>query len=160
MGGIYEWTQGSSRVFQGDGDGIWDVFLTAAKGCGNTHLIATAGFEIPQDSSEDTRAFHYHIHLDHRLHPCFIPLVELNGYHYMSNADRNADLGAPLDFEGFDLTSFGSSDVKGNDVVTTAVGFRSEINSHMSLGVAYEWSLTEREDLFDERVTCDISYRF
>jgi hypothetical protein len=69
-------------------------------------------------------------------------------------------LGAPLDFEGFDLTSFGSSNVEGNDVVTLGVGFRTPINACTTFGAAYEWALTDREDLFEERITCDLSYRF
>ncbi|MCA9427787.1 MAG: hypothetical protein KC994_22095, partial [Candidatus Omnitrophica bacterium] len=141
-GFTYEWTQGSGDVFQGQGDGIWDVFLSVAKGCGRTHFIGTAGFEIPQDSSEDSTAFHYHAHFDYDLCPQFIPLVELNGYHYLDNGARNGGLGAPLDFEGFDLTSFGSSNVEGNDVVTLGVGFRTPINRCTSFGAAYEWTLT------------------
>lgn len=160
VGGTYEWTQGSSEVFQGDGDGIYDFFLSAAQACGNTHLIVTTGFNIPNESSSDTKSFHYHVHLDHRISSCFIPLIELNGYHSMSDSDRDADLGIPLGFEGFDLTNFGSSNVDGNDVVTMAVGFRSELTRCLSFGTAYEWSVTDREDLFEERITCDLSYRF
>lgn len=159
-GAIYEWTQGSGDVFQGDGEGIWDLFASVAQGCGRTHFIGTVGFEIPQDSGEDSTALHYHAHIDYALHPKFTPLVELNGYHYLKNGDRDGGLGAPLAFEGFDLTSFGSSDVKGNDVITLGVGFRTPINTCTTFGAAYEWSLTEREDLFEERITCDLSYRF
>jgi len=160
VGGIYEWTQGSSDVFQGQGDGIWDLFLSAAKGCGRTHFIGTAGFEVPQDGSEDSTAFHYHAHIDYDLCPRLTPLVELNGYHYLDDGDRDGGLGAPLNFEGFDLTSFGSSNVEGNDVITLGIGFRTPINACTSFGAAYEWSLTEREDLFEDRITCDLSYRF
>jgi hypothetical protein len=160
IGGSYEWTQGSKDILQGGGDGLYDVYLSMAKGCGRTHFIGTAGFQIPGDSSEDNKVFHYHAHIDHYITECFAPLVELNGYHYMSNADRNGGLGIPLDFEGFDYTSLGASDVKGNDVVTLGVGFRYDINQCMSLGTAYEWALTEREDVFDDRITCDLSISF
>ncbi len=160
LGTVYEMSQGTHAIFQGGGsDGIWDLYLSAAKGCGRTHIITTAGFDVPNNRSNDTPVFHYHAHADYSLTSYFAPLVELNGYHYFETADRNAGLGAPLDFEGFDYANFGSSNA-GGDHVTMGVGFRLDLFKNAKFGTAYEWSLTDRKDLFEDRVTCDISYRF
>lgn len=159
LGTVYEMTQGTSAICQGGGDGIWDLYLSAAKGCGPAHLITTAGFDIPNNRSADNPVFHYHAHLDYSLTSCFAPLVEINGYHYFETADRNGGMGAPLDFECYDYSNLGSSEA-GGDQVTMGVGFRYDLFKNAKLGTAYEWSLTDREDVFDKRLTCDISYRF
>ena len=45
-------------------------------------------------------------------------LAEMNGYHYLSEAHRNAGFGSgvPLNEEGFDYTSLGADDVEGDTV--------------------------------------------
>lgn len=159
LGTVYEMSQGTSAIFQGGGDGMWDLYLSAAKGCGPVHWITTAGFDVPNNRSTNNPVFHYHAHLDYALTSCFSPLIELNGYHYFETADRNGGLGVPLDFECYDYTNLGSSNA-GGDTVTMAVGFRYDLFKNAKFGTAYEWSLTDRKDVFEDRITCDISYRF
>jgi hypothetical protein len=155
LGTVYEAHQGTRDISQGGSGGIVDLYLTTAKACGNLHLITTAGFDLPVDRSEDVTNFHYHAHLDYSINEIFAPLVELNGYHYMDNADRtNAN------FECFDYSSLGSNNVKNNDVVTAAVGFRLKLMDNVKFGTAYEWSVSGREDAFEDRITCDLSLLF
>ncbi len=161
VGAAYETTWGDKEVLEGRGS-IWDLFGSYARPLGDVNFITTAGFILPTDSDKATRVFHWHLHADYPVTKNFSPLVEINGFHYMSNAERNAGLGptVPLGVEGFDYSNLGSDNVKGNDVITGAIGFRWFLSDDVSFGAAYEVALTDREDLLDRRITADIVLRF
>jgi hypothetical protein len=161
IGAAYETTWGDTEVLEGRGS-IWDLFGSYARPLGPLNLITTAGFIVPTDSDKSVRVFHWHAHADFPVTKNFSPLVEINGFHYMSNAERNAGLGptVPLGVEGFDYSNLGSDNVKGNDVITGAIGFRWFLSDDVSFGAAYEVALTDREDLLDRRITADIVLRF
>ncbi len=64
-------------------------------------------------------------------------------------------------FEGADLLNWGAANSNGADYATMAVGFRSRISSQASIGLAYEFPLTDEEDnITDERFTFDLTYTF
>jgi hypothetical protein len=63
-------------------------------------------------------------------------------------------------FDGVDLLNLGSPNIGGNDIVTFAVGLEVPITKHISLGAIYEFPLTKREDLIDERVTLSLNLEF
>jgi hypothetical protein len=151
---------GDPDVVAGTGGGLFDLSGTAAHEIGGVHLIATAGLLMPRHPSENTRAIHWHAHADVEAAPGVFPLVEINGYHYLSDATRNAGLGAPLGLEGFDYANLGASGVNGNDVVTVGAGLRVSLAKDLSVGAAWEWPLTTREDLFKGRLTLDLTWRF
>lgn len=157
----YELTTGDEEVLEGE-EGIFDLYGSYARDLGPANFITTAGFLLPTDSDEAVRVFHWHAHLDIPLTCTFAPLVELNAFHYMSDAERNAGFGptVPLGFEGFDYTNLGADDVKGNTVMTGAIGFRWFISGDVTLGMAYEVPLTDREDVIDRRLTLDLTFRF
>lgn len=158
----YETTTGDKEVLEGEGDGFFDVFASYARSMGKINFIGTAGAFLPRDGDEDNRTYHWHVHLDTHLGAKIQPLVEINGFHYDSNADRNAGLGpsVPLGIEGFDYTTLGADDVRGNDVITGALGFRYNISEDVSWGLAYETPLTSRKDVMKNRWTADIVFRF
>ena len=62
--------------------------------------------------------------------------------------------------EGFDLINFGSSAAKGTTQAAVGVGFRSRILSSLDFGFAYEWGVTDKPDIFDQRATVDAIWRF
>jgi hypothetical protein len=58
------------------------------------------------------------------------------------------------------LINLGSTAVAGNDIVTGAFGAKYKPNGCVELGVAWEFPLTERRDVLDNRVTADIILRY
>ena len=158
----YETKSGDRAVLEGMGSGFFDVFTSYAREVGDVNVIATAGVFLPRNSSEDNRTYHWHLHADYPLTPSLSPLVEVNGFHYDGNAHRNAGLGrdAPLGVEGYDYTTLGADDVRGNDVITGALGMRYALSEDISLGAAWEVPLTSRKDVFQKRLTLDLVLRF
>jgi hypothetical protein len=71
-----------------------------------------------------------------------------------------ADITDRRRFEGNDVVNLGSDGVSGNDVVTVAFGGRVPLSKHVSLGAAYEFPVTKREDLFDQRATFNLVAEF
>jgi hypothetical protein len=158
----YEFTNGDDEVLEGEGDGFFDVFASYAREMGDLNFIGTGGVFLPRDGDEDNRTYHWHLHLDTNLTDNLQPLIEINGFYYDSDAERNAGLGptVPLGIEGFDYTTLGADDVRGNNVITGAVGFRHHISEDISWGLAYEKPITSRKDVMSKRWTMDIVLRF
>jgi len=160
----YETKTGASDVFEGQGSGVFDVFgsyaTTIDTEIGDFNLILTGGFLIPTNSATDSRQFHYHVHVDTPITDELSAMVELNGQRVLDEAHRDGRLGAPLGFEGFDYSNLGSNGTKNNDVVTLAAGLRYKLDDDISIGGAYELSVTPREDIFQDRFTLDLILRF
>lgn len=156
----YETKSGSADVLEGQGKGVFDAFGSYATSIGEFNVILTGGFLIPTDTGANSRQFHYHAHVDRKLTDQLTALFEVNGQHIMSDAHRNGRLGAPLGIEGFDYTDLGATGTKGNDIVTVGLGLRYQLDDDISVGGAYELSVTDREDLFQDRITLDLVLRF
>ena len=58
------------------------------------------------------------------------------------------------------MINLGSSDVAGNDFVSMAVGATKVFNPHLSFSAAWEFPITGREDLFDNRLTTTLILRY
>ena len=150
-----EFPTGNQDVFQGNGKGEWDLFLSAAKGWGNFHVTGSSGVRIPNDWDDETASAHYSLQLDYFTCRWFIPFVAANGFTVLSEAEA-----LPLDVEGYDLINFGSSEAEGFTQITFGTGFRSRILDNLDLGFAWETGLTSPAGLFDERYTVDLIWRF
>ena len=146
---------GNRDVFQGNGKGEWDLFVSAAKGFDNFHMVGNVGVRLPNDWDEETASAHYSLHLDYYVHQYFIPFIAASGHTVLSEAERT-----PFNVEGFDLINFGASNAKGRTQVVFAGGFRSRVVESVDVGVSYETSLTRPEGLFDNRYTVDLIWRF
>ena len=83
-------------------------------------------------------------------------LTELNWYHWYAAGQDGPVPGV----EGLDLFNLGSPGVAGNDIVTAAVGTKFKPNGHNELGFAFEFPLTERRDIIDNRITVDWNIRY
>lgn len=151
----FEWSNGSSDVFQGNGDGVWNVFVSGGKeiAC-DTHFVAAFGGHFPSDPSAESTSLYYSLHLDHALTDQFYALWEMNGLHYT----RSGSAIPGLDEEGGDLINLGAGNVAGNHILTTAFGFTYKFNPNWESAAAYEFPLTKRNDLLDERLTVTLSY--
>lgn len=149
----YEPPTGTLRTagigLQGDGDGLVDLFVTGATLYDKLGVQGSAGFNLAVDDDHDSSMFHYSLHLDYEAAQNFYPLVELNGFTAIDEGDRT-----PIDSEGVDLVNFGATD--SGTVVTGAVGARYRVNNNIQIGVGYEKSLTNRQDILDWRAYFDL----
>lgn len=146
---------GSRDVFQGAGSGEINAAVSVGKGFDKLLLLTNLGVRMPLDQGKQVNQFHYSFHASYNLCDHFIPLVELNGYTNLGDADD----GLPLNSNGADLINFGAGE-KGDTLVTLAAGFRSKLLDNVTFGAAYEIPLTSPEGFFRDRVTVDLEFRF
>ncbi len=146
---------GSDEVFQGRGDGEWNVFVSAAKGFDNLHITGNVGARIPHDSDEQSTILHYSLMVDYYAHQYFIPFIAANAWTVLSEGNN-----VPFTSEGYDVINFGSSEAGGVTQMTVGAGFRSRLTQKVDLGFAYELAVLSPEGLTDDRFTFDVSIRF
>ncbi len=146
---------GNEKVFQGNGKGEWNVFVSAIKGFGDFHASANVGARVPNDFSKNTASLHYSGQLDYYVCQWFTPFVAVNAF-----STLNAAGGLAINTEGFDLINFGSGHANGQTQAAVGGGFRSRLKSNLDLGFAYEIEVTRQTDIFKDRFTVDISWRF
>ncbi len=151
---------GEEEVFQGDGSGEWDLFVSVAKGFDNFHVLGNVGCRIPNNFGRQTAQAHYSLQLDYRTCDYFIPFVALNGYTILSEGNDRLLGVVPLNTEMYDLINFGSTDAQGRSQLVIGGGFRSEVTERISVGVAYEAGVTNPKGIFDSRLTVDTIFRF
>ena len=157
-GGImFEPQTGEAEVFQSHGDGIFSFFLTSGKELGGcNHLLGTIGYQVPVNSNQNSSSYFASIHLDRQIGR-FYPLVELNWLHWVAGGDRGLP---PILGEGDGLLNLGTSGVAGNDLVTFAVGGKFKLSPHAELGAAWEFPISNRRDLLDNRLTVELILRY
>lgn len=152
----FEFASGNTDVFQGNGDGEFDFFVSSMKGWDKFHVTGSLGARVPIDWDEETSSLHYSLQLDYQTCKYFTPFVVANGFTTLSEGDGPAFGG----IEGADLINFGASDNGGRTQITVGVGFRSQVWKHLDLGFAYESGLTSPKGLFDDRFTFDCRIPF
>jgi|GEM_PF-399948 len=152
---IYEATNGSSRVFQGNGDSVWTPYLSLGKKIGRGHLIASTGYHIPGDTAEESQSIYYSVHYDHPITNKLSALAELNGIVYTKSGQA-----LPLNIEGGDWINLGSTNVAGNNFISTAFGANYRLNSCLSVAGVWEFPITGRKDLMDSRTTVTLTLQF
>jgi len=81
----------------------------------------------------------------------------LNWYHWLSSGDRGLP---PSLGEGDGLLNLGTSGVAGNDLVTAAVGLKARLNTATELGTAWEFPISNRHDLINNRLTVELIFRY
>lgn len=157
VGTTYEAPFGTPRALQGNGDGEFHIF-----GSGGTvlfedyHYLSGLGLRLPVDRSAESTSMYWSNHLDRRIgNSGFYLLGECNWYHWLSSGSA-----VPASFEGVDLINLGSNNVAGNDIVTAAIGVKYKPNGNTEIGVAWEAPLTDRRDIFDDRLTVDWILRY
>lgn len=152
---VIEGTNGSSDVFQGNGDGMVRPFVSGGYDCGRWNLLGAVGYNHPLDSDAESTSLDWHLHASYEMHERFVPLVELNGILYTRDGDA-----LPVDFEGVDVINLGANDVSGDHVISAAAGFRVPLTRNVLFGIAYESEIGSDEHLFDDRVTADLHVSF
>jgi hypothetical protein len=157
----YEMPSGDADAFQGNGDGVFNLFASYGAGFGDIHWISGSGFVLPANSTDESQIWWWSNHVDRKVmqRDCLsvYALGEVNWYHW---GDSGQD-GFLFGIEGNDLFNFGSPAVAGNDIVTGAFGTKIKpYGNAMEIGVAWETHLTTRRDLLEDRLTIDWILRF
>jgi hypothetical protein len=157
-GMVYEIDMGEHQVFQGRGDGEFHFFVTGGKqfGC-RTHWLSASGFRIPADHTARSQMWYWSNHFDYQFTDMLYGLVEFNWFHWLRSGD--GDLGTN-GFEGLDLMNLGSTGVAGNDIVTCAVGGKAKPYRNMEIGAGWEFPLTQRRDILEDRFYADLIIRY
>jgi hypothetical protein len=158
VGAQFEPQTGEGRVFQNQGNGVLTAWTTMGKQFHDRwHLLGTAGYQFPLEGNDNSSFYYTSVHLDRRFFSWLYPLAELNWYHYNQGGNR----GFPPEFgEGDGLLNLGTSGVGGNDLVTGAVGVKAAICCHLETGAVFEFPITGRKDLIDNRVTFEVILRY
>ncbi len=152
----YELPVGTRRALQGNGDGEFHLFLTGGTEILDYgHWISASGFRLPTDRNAESSIWYWSNHLDYEIADGLYLLTELNWYHWMG-----AGAGGIAGVEGGDLFNFGSTGVAGNDIVTNAVGVKIKRSKNRELGIAFEYPLTDRRDVMENRLTVDWIFRY
>lgn len=155
-GFTFEVPTGSERTLQGNGDGELNLFLTGGKRFGDrNYWVSTSGWRQPMNHNDESTVGYWSNHFSRQLTQRFYVLTEFNWYHWM-----RAGTGGVPGVEGLDLFNLGSSGVAGNDIVTQAVGFKLKPNRHQEIGAAYEFPLTERRDVLENRLNFNWIFRY
>lgn len=204
--GTYELPSGEDDVYQGNGDGNFNLAVLFMKGVGNLQVSGALGFILPLDRDEEDTLFYDAWHIGYNLTPWLHPFVELNHFYVVDSGGRDLedvdtlrglgittanalddalrrygtqqvvnilrqilhsnekdDLVAALaSFSGCDIVNLGGSHSDENrNLVTLAFGVRLRPLEWLSLGVAYEFALTdEEESLLDDRYILDAVITF
>jgi len=157
IGGRYEFPTGdigtSGVSLQGHGKGLTDLFISGARSWGKLGVEANLGTNIASSQKDNTSQFHYSLHVDYALTEKFFPIVEINGITPIKEGNRVA-----LNLDGHDILNIGSSGL--GTTATVAGGFRYMITKNIQVGTAWEQTITSRKDLFDQRVTVNLLFRF
>lgn len=154
---------GSRDVYQGNGSGVWNLFASAEKGFDQLHVTGNAGFNIPDNFSDNTAQLHYSLQVDYHVCQYFIPFLVGNGYTILSQTQNKSDQSlsaVPLNTEGYDLINFGSCDASGTTQLSLGGGARSRLLKNVDVGVSYEVGVGNSVGIFQSRVTADLIWRF
>ncbi len=155
-GFAYEIPVGTPRTWQGNGDGVFHIYMTGgAEFMDYGHWISASGFRLPSDPSAKSSVWYWSNHFDYEIFDGWYALTEVNWFNYIG-----AGTGGIAGVEGGDLFNLGSTGVAGNDIVTQAVGFKYKRNKNREIGVAFEFPLTTRRDVFENRLTVDWIFRY
>ncbi len=155
-GFTYEIPMGSEKSLQGNGDGELNFFLTGGTRVGDrSHWLSAGGLRQPLDESAENAVWYWSNHYDYRIsdRPIYA-FTEINWWHWASSGD----LGLPL--EGGDLFNLGGTGITGNNIVSQAVGLKCKPRRNMEAGLAYEFPLTERQGVLEDRITADLIFRY
>lgn len=158
----YEIPLGQDRVFQGNGDGDWHFYLSGGKQLADDlYWISGSGFRIPNNHNQGSQMWYWSNSFAYQFLPGarngtgWYAMWEINWFHWMRSGNA-----FNFNFEGTDLINFGSSNVAGNDIVTMFWGPKWKPTPWQEIGAGVEIPVTERRDLYRNRVYAHWIFRF
>ncbi len=157
-GFTYEIPIGSQRTLQDIGDGEFHFFVSGGQRLwdGNGHYMGAVGFRLPVDDDLQSSSIHWSNHLDVKLTNKVYAFTEVVWWHWTDAANT----GLPLGVAGQDAFNLSSTNVSGNDLVTQNVGVKYKPSGNVELGAAYEFPLTDFEDIIDNRLQLELILRY
>jgi hypothetical protein len=155
LGLRYEAPIGQEKVLQGNGDGIFNPFVSAATVVDGWNLMVGSGFRFRVDR-DDSSFYDFDAHVSYKMGN-FYPLAEFGLIHVLAAGNR-----LPIADEGQDYFNIGSSASQGETITTFAVGARYRLSDSVDIGAAYQFPLQREKGtrIIDYRVTADLIYRF
>lgn len=157
-GFTYEIPMGSRKSLQGNGDGELNMFVTGGTRVGErAHWLSTSGLVQALDENASNSFMYWSNHFDYRLatkRPIYL-FTELNWFNILSSGNAFS-----LPLEGGDLFNLGSPNITGNDIVTQGIGMKMKPKRNIETGIAYEFPLTERQGVLEDRLTLDLIIRY
>jgi hypothetical protein len=176
---LFEFSQGSRDVFQGNGHGNAAHSLSFLKGWNNFEFVGMLGGIIPFDRSQESTELNDSWHVSYDIIKglwCedtknkIFPLIELNHFHVLDSGNYHSNqfpeiAASIVKFEGGDVINLGAPNAGDHpDFVTLGVGFRYRSLYPcfpLDFGFAYEFPLTSKENgLMSNRLSWDLIYRF
>src|SRR5262249_4443013 len=129
-------------------------YLTAGKGWGDSHVLATVGYYFPAGPGDDTNELFYAgLHLDRRMFGWLYPLVEFN----LDAVTKTVSLDLParrgfFNFDNFDATG---------TILTMAVGANAVLRPEkLEFGAVYLTSLATQHDFNVNGFLVKMVYRY
>jgi hypothetical protein len=174
---------GNDQVFSGNGDGVIIPSISSALGLGAVNFIANVGLRQPLSTNKESTSIFYNLHADagEVIGPV-VPFLEVNATTWTQSGDGSskvktksfnnvalktaqdvlfdAGVTASRRWEGADVVNLGSSGVSGQTVATLAAGARMSVTKNVSFGAYYEFPITDRKDIFEQRVAINALYEF
>lgn len=159
---MYEFSQGSRDVYQGNGHGNFAPSLTFLKGWNKFQFMGMLGGTIPLQNSEESTMMFDSWHVSYNIIDKIFPLIELNHFWVVRQAERKELVASIANFEGGDVINLGSQHgAQNRHMVTLAAGTRFRVMKNVDLGFAYEFPLTSRStSLMDNRWNFDVVVHF
>lgn len=151
----FELPSGDAEVFQNNGSGEFDIFVSAAKEFNNLQVMGSLGARLPLDTDEESSQLHYSLQLTYPVCQWFKPFVAANGFLGLSDGN-----GPAINSEGYDLINFGASNVSGENMLVLGAGFRSSVCEKADFGFAFEKAVDHAGGIFDYRITADLIWKF
>jgi len=158
----YDIPLGQDEVFQGNGDGDWHFYLSGGKQLADDlYWISGSGFLIPNNHNKGSQMWYWSNSFAYQFLPGarngtgWYAMWEINWFHWMRSGNAYN-----INFEGTDLINFGSSNVAGNDIVTMFWGPKWKPTPWQEIGAGVEIPVTERRDLYRNRVYAHWILRF
>ena len=156
-GGITYFIPPNFANFNQPADGDLHFFLTGGK-CifDRGHWLSGTGFRIPMNNNWGTQFWYWSNQWDYEIVDNWFPLLGVNWWHYMSSSGVAG--GSPV--TGLDLINIPNANVAGTNVVSGVVGLRWKATDRLTVGSGYEFPLTSRKDILQNRLYADVIFRY
>ncbi|MCX8043983.1 MAG: transporter [Desulfobacterota bacterium] len=159
---LFELSQGSRDVYQGNGHGNVAPSLTFLKGYNKIQLSGMVGGLIPFSNHDESTMVFDSWHVSYNIMNRLFPLLELNHYWVVRQAERDELVARIARFEGGDVVNLGSNrGMENRHQVSVAAGMRIRCMKNLDMGFAYEVPMTDKNaSLMKDRLNFDMVIHF
>jgi hypothetical protein len=159
---LFEFSNGSRDVYQGNGDGNVAPSLTFLKGVDDFQFMGTVGGIIPFQHNDESTLLYTSWHMSYAISEEFFPLIEVNYFRVIRNSHRKELAASVARWEGGDAINLGSHNgTSHRNFVTLALGARYRVFKKLDFGFAWETPLTTHNNgLMQNRYTIDFVFYF